>query len=170
MYSKMMMYRGEAQEVDVREQLLEQYYMEIFRYCYGILRNRQDAEDATQEVFLKALESPQLAEIDHKSAWLYKIAYRHCINRAKRNKLLQFIPFIESAKEDTTSIEEDFELQTILQQLKVEERALIVLRIVEDKSFDEIAIILSITAATARKRYERLKGKVQKIIKRGAFE
>ncbi|WP_342472321.1 hypothetical protein MHH70_01325 [Metasolibacillus sp. FSL H7-0170] len=49
MYSKTIMYRGEDEAVNAKEQILQQYYAKIFCYCYGILRNKQDAEDATQE-------------------------------------------------------------------------------------------------------------------------
>ncbi|WP_161485049.1 sigma factor [Metasolibacillus sp. FSL K6-0083] len=44
-------YVFEDEAVDAKEQILQQYYAKIFRYCYGILRNKQDAEDATQEIF-----------------------------------------------------------------------------------------------------------------------
>jgi RNA polymerase sigma-70 factor (ECF subfamily) len=150
----------------VIEELLKDYHQKIYLYCYNILRNPYDAEDATQEVFLKAIQSSKLLEIDNKSAWLYKIAYHHCLNKVKRRNLIEFIPFMDTNRsiEETESC--DFELSYILSKLKPKERALLVLRIVEDKGFAEIATILEISSPTVRKRFERVKSKVQKIIER----
>lgn len=171
MYSRTWAYRSEIDDSQLKEQLFAQYNDKIFHYCYSILRNLHDAEDATQEIFMKVVESTDLSNIENKNAWLYKIAYHHCMNKVKRKKLLQFIPFIETTNvECAQETEGDLELNVILNHLKPSERALIVLRIVEDKSFDEIATILSISPSTARKRYERIKGKIQKIIERSALQ
>ena len=148
------------------EELLQQYQQPIYRYCYNILRNSHDAEDAVQEVFLRAYQSRKVMEIDNQRAWLYKIAYNHCLNKVRRKSLIEFIPFSEKEKESVNDPDHDFELNYILSKLKPKERALIVLRIIEDREFSEIALILGINAATARKRFERVKTKIQKIIER----
>ena len=59
----------------------------------------------------------------------------------------------------------DLELDEIMSKLKAKERALLALRIIEDRDFAEVALILNITPATARKRFERVKVKVQKSLK-----
>lgn len=64
----------------------------------------------------------------------------------------------------------DMELDEIMAQLKAKERALLILRIIEDKDFAEIALIFNITPATARKKFERVKLKVQKIIERSSYD
>jgi RNA polymerase sigma-70 factor, ECF subfamily len=148
------------------EELLKDYHQKIYLYCYNIMRNPHDAEDAAQEVFLKAFQSSKLLEIDNKSAWLYKIAYHHCLNKVKRKNLIEFIPYMDNNRLKVETDTSDFELGYILSKLKPKERALLVLRIVEDKDFAEIATILGISTPTARKRFERVKSKVQKIIER----
>lgn len=77
------------------EALLKEYHQQIYLYCYNILRKPHDAEDAVQEVFLKAYQSSKLMEINNYSAWLYKIAYNHCLNKIRRKALIEFIPFTE---------------------------------------------------------------------------
>lgn len=147
------------------ETFISSHYDKIYKYCYSMLRNVEDAEDAVQEVFFKAIKSGSLTSIENPNAWLYKIAYFHCINKLKRKKLLSFVPFIES--ENTAIVIEntqDEQLQHILNQLKPEERALIVFRIIEHYSFDEIAAIIDKPAPTIRKRYERLKEKIKKML------
>ena len=158
----------EAPEAKV-EELLKEYHQKIYVYCYNILRSTPDAEDAAQEVFIKAYESKKLMEINNSSAWLYKIAYNHCLNKLKRKKIIEFIPFTEKGKVQKDD-HSDFELSHILSELKPKERALIVLRIIEDKDFTEIASILDISTPTARKRFERIKSKIQKIIERRSFD
>lgn len=152
--------------------LLKEYYEKIYVYCFNILRNAHDAEDAVQEVFIKALQNNKLLHIENYSAWLYKIAYHHCLNKIKRQSIIKFISF-----ENTSMIQDvsnnpsmDMELDEIMAQLKAKERALLVLRIIEDKDFAEIALIFNITPATARKRFERVKLKVQKIIERSSYD
>ena len=168
MYSNKLEYSlQEMNEISV-EELLAEYHRQIYVYCYNILRNAHDAEEAVQEVFLKAYESNKIREIENHSAWLYKIAYNHCINKVRRKALIEFIPFTEKNRpRENIQYEqqlEDFELDYILSKLTAKERALIVLRIKEDKDFAEIATILTISIPTARKRFERVKLKIKKII------
>ncbi|WP_102274670.1 RNA polymerase sigma factor [Cytobacillus massiliigabonensis] len=148
------------------EGLLKQHQQPIYRYCYNILRNPHDAEDAVQEVFFKAYQSRKVMDIDNHRAWLYKIAYNHCLNKIRRKTLIECIPFTGKEKKSVDELHNDFELNYILSKLKPKERALIILRINEDRDFSEIAMILGINAATARKRFERVKLKIQKIIER----
>ena len=50
MYSKTWAYRSEIDGSQLKEQLFAQYNDKIYHYCYSILRNLHDAEDATQEI------------------------------------------------------------------------------------------------------------------------
>ncbi|QFF99877.1 sigma-70 family RNA polymerase sigma factor [Psychrobacillus glaciei] len=170
MYTNVTEYVIEESHETKVEELLKEYHQKIYVYCYNILRNAHDAEDAAQEVFIKAFQSKKLMEISNSSAWLYRIAYNYCLNKIKRKKMIEFIPFAEKGRlqkeTDSSGDYSDFELSYILAQLKPKERALIVLRIIEDKDFTEIASILEISIPNARKRFERIKAKIQKIIER----
>mgnify|MGYP006794368003 CR=1 FL=1 len=147
------------------DELIEAYYDKIYKYCFSLLRNTYDAEDAVQEVFIKAMKYGKLASIENPNAWLYKISYFHCLNKIKRKKLKSFIPFIE--QETTTAVfdhDNDDQLESILIHLKPEERSLLLLRVIENYSFDEIGQIFEKPPATIRKRYERLKVKVKNLL------
>src|SRR5260221_4503942 len=66
--------------------LYERHGRSVFAYCLRQLRDRADAEDATQATFLNAFRSMQrgmLPELEH--AWLYTIAGRVCDNRRRAN-------------------------------------------------------------------------------------
>ncbi|MGN7478156.1 RNA polymerase sigma factor [Solibacillus silvestris] len=164
MQHKIMTLTGMNTQTEEIETMILSHYDKLYKYCYSILRNVEDAEDAVQDVFLKVIKSGNLSAIDNLNAWLYKIAYFHCINKLKRRRILSFVPFIESENPMVKAENAmDEQLQNILSQLKPEERALIVLRIIENYSFEEIAAIMDKTAPTIRKRYERLKGKIKKL-------
>lgn len=169
MYVNKTEYTIEEVNESIFEDLLKQYHQPVYIYCYNILRNSHDAEDAVQDVFMKAFQSRRMIEINNHSAWLYKIAYNHCINKIRRKALIEFIPFTEKNRlenEMDQELHSDDEIHYILSKLNPKERAISVLRIIEERDFMEIGEILSISAQTARKRYERVKGKIQKILER----
>ncbi|CAM3099337.1 hypothetical protein PALU110988_01305 [Paenibacillus lupini] len=68
--------------------IVELYQRRIFIYCCRMLENEQEAEDAAQDIFVKAYQSIQsYRPTAGFSAWLYKIAYRHCLNVLRRRRL-----------------------------------------------------------------------------------
>lgn len=149
-------------------ELMLRYHKPIFIYCFHMLRQRQDAEDATQEIFLKAMNHVHSErEIRTESAWLYRIAHNHCINMLRRRKLLSFLPFGQerngefSQEASYAQVEESMAIDGLLAKLSVEDRSVMVLRIIEDKSYEEIGEILRASPATVRKKFQRAKSKVK---------
>ncbi|MEK3765541.1 RNA polymerase sigma factor [Solibacillus sp. FSL K6-4121] len=165
MQHKMMTIANKQSFTHAMDELIEAYYDKIYKYCFSLLRNTYDAEDAVQEVFIKAMKHGKLASIENPNAWLYKISYFHCLNKIKRKKLKSFIPFIEQeAKTAVFDHDNDDQLESILVHLKPEERSLLLLRVIENYSFEEIGQIFEKPPATIRKRYERLKIKVKNLL------
>ena len=69
------------------EALCDLHYRPLLTYCRGMLRSRQDAEDAVQETFLSAYEHFMGGDRpDHLRAWLYAIARNNCLMRVRRRK------------------------------------------------------------------------------------
>lgn len=78
---------AQAGEANSFESLVRMYQQRIFSFCYYMLGNKQEAEDAVQEVFLKAYRKLKNYRYDYSfSAWLYKIASNHCRTELKRKK------------------------------------------------------------------------------------
>jgi RNA polymerase sigma-70 factor (ECF subfamily) len=153
------------------EQIIDEYGQKIYKYCYGMLRNKQEAEDATQEVFIKAYKSSELRDIANVSSWLYKVAYNHCLNVIKRNRLISFLPIKEEMKVDsstqlTDSSENGFSemITNVMLKLSAQNRAVLILRVVEEKSYEEIATIVNKKPDAVRKQFERVKKKVKNYI------
>jgi RNA polymerase sigma-70 factor (ECF subfamily) len=137
-----------------------------------MLGNFNEAEDSVQEAFLKAYKNIKgYNKSISFSAWIYKITYNHCINVIRRKKLMKFVPFIEEEKADDKDITERLEeselnntLKSVLNKISPKDRSIIISKIIEEKSFEEIGIILNMKPATIRKRYERLRKKLKSIL------
>ena len=63
---------------------LEQYYDDIYRYCYLRLNDRHAAEDMAQETFLRFLEASEYRDMGKPLAFLYTIARNLCIDYMRR--------------------------------------------------------------------------------------
>ena len=82
--------RARAGDAEAWGELYRDYAPAIFRFCRRALPTRQDAEDATMEVFVKVKE--KLHQYDSArpfSSWLYKVAANHCWDLLRRRKIRQ---------------------------------------------------------------------------------
>ena len=76
--------RGDAEAFD---RLMALHTDKIFALAWGVLQNREDALDATQEVFIKMHGAlARFSASDNLNAWLYRVCLNHCIDRKRRAK------------------------------------------------------------------------------------
>lgn len=69
------------------ERLLDVYHQPLFAYLTRLLRNRDDAEDALQEVWCKVIRQKDAYRDQGKfSSWLYRIAHNHCLDTFRKRK------------------------------------------------------------------------------------
>jgi RNA polymerase sigma-70 factor (ECF subfamily) len=156
-------------EAELYEVIVKSFQQQLFHYCYHMLGNVQEAEDAVQDAFLKAFEKiGTYGSSVSFSAWLYKITYHHCINIIRRKRLISFIPFIDEAGMGAAGIETALEenelgraLAKALKKLPPADKSVLLLRTLEEKTFEEISVILGVKPAAARKKYERGKKKLK---------
>lgn len=145
-------------------EIYEQYYTMVYRLCLLLLKNKQDAEDAAQTVFLKIMEKqPVFSDEDHTRAWLLTVTRNHCrdIQRSfwhKKRSDLEDLP---------EPLVEDFDKQEgllfeIFQSLPKKQREVVYLYYFEDYSIKEISHILNRNESTiqsqlfaARKRMKK---------------
>jgi RNA polymerase sigma-70 factor (ECF subfamily) len=148
--------------------LIVRFHTPVFRYCYHMLRHKQEAEDAVQDIFLKVVQhSAHWEEIHSPSAWIYRVAHHHCLNLAAKKRLQRLLPVRligvqPTVAEDSHSrAEEAMAIDAMLARLSPAERSIMILRILEDRSHEEIALITRASPAAVRKKFERAKNKLR---------
>lgn len=151
--------------------LFDTYGLKLLRYATSILLNKQDAEDIVQEVFVTAYKKSHLFDGQNEQAWLYKITYNKCINHKKRLSLLTWekseaLDQVEAVMPDEISET----MQKALQGLKDKERMVLYMRVVEGYNYEDLTQITGESVATLRKRYERTKQKIKKLLEQQAHD
>ncbi|MCR8646011.1 RNA polymerase sigma factor [Paenibacillus sp. N1-5-1-14] len=145
--------------------LVCEYQRKIHVYSYHMLRNKEEAEDAVQEIFLKCYQNiHQYAQGTSFSGWLYTVAYNHCINLLKKRSLRHKLIALYRTQLAQAKQEVDYaslSVHDVLDLLSAEDRNLLVLRVWEDQSFDEISRIMNCKPTTVRKRFERIRKKLK---------
>jgi RNA polymerase sigma factor (sigma-70 family) len=162
-----------AQQGDVHafEELVERYHGKIYGLTYNMTSNREDAEDLTQEVFVKAFEAlPRFKGKSSFYTWLYRIAVNKTINyRKKRNRkrALSLDQFDQDIKTDDiyhdltskgsplrnislTELQE--KLNEALQNLSEKHRTVVVMHDMQGIPHEEIAKTVGASVGTVRSR------------------
>lgn len=149
----------QAGDNDAWGELYRQYAPAIFRFCRRALPTREDAEDATTEVFMKVRQ--KLGSYDATrpfTAWLYKVASNHCWDMLRRRRIRQDL---ETGDLETLPLEHpdpsqlerlqaersSKEVRNGLAKLPGRARMALVLRYYAEMSYDEIAETLGVRRA-----------------------
>jgi RNA polymerase sigma factor (sigma-70 family) len=164
--------RVQAGEVESYAHIVEAYQKPIYRYCCRLLGSQTEAEDAVQDILVKAYQHiGTYRPIVSFSSWLYKIAYHHCLSLIRKRQrhlkimaLFQPDPPAESPEQLMDRYIFNEHLTFALLKLKMDERNLLVLRIFEEQSFPEIAEILDKNTDAVKKKYRRTITKLGKIM------
>jgi RNA polymerase sigma-70 factor, ECF subfamily len=156
-----------AGQQDAFEVLVERYKDAVQNLAYRMLSNVTEAEDVTQEVFVRAYTQLATYKPAHKfSTWLLSIASHLAIDQLRRRRFLALpledVPFLEwitdlGAGPEQTALEgeQHDEIQAYLQRLPGKYRAVILLRYWYDLSYEEIAMALNLTPALVKARLHR---------------
>src|SRR6266403_1490831 len=151
--------RAKAGDAEAWGQLYHDYAPAIFRFCRRALPTREDAEDATMEVFMKL--RGKLNQYDSTrsfTAWLYKVAANHCWDSLRRRKSrqdketgdLENVPLEHpdpSQLERLIEQRSSEEVRKALSKLGARARMALVMRYYSDMSYDEIADALGVRRA-----------------------
>ena len=124
-----------------------------YRFAYTFVKNKADAEDILSESTVKALKSIKtLKDEKYIKSWFYKIITNTAITHINRSKKLVSVDFSE-CDEISHNDKTDFEFFDILKDLSLQDRNIIVLKILENMKFAEIAEILKLNESTVKTRY-----------------
>ncbi|QQE75652.1 RNA polymerase sigma factor [Brevibacillus composti] len=157
-------------------ELIQRYQHMIFVFIYKMVNNRTDAEDLTQEVFVKAYEKLSTFRGDSQfSSWLHTLARNKTIDFIRRRKFhdsdeqLAYVPSqvrSESPQESLMTKETRREIEAAFSLLSESYREVIVLRCTHEYPFEKIAALLGIAESTARVRYLRARQELAKLLSR----
>lgn len=143
------------------EELLRRQENRVYRTALAILGNVQDAEDQTQETFLRYLEKrPVFESPEHEKAWLLTVTRNGCISRL-RSKQRQNLPL--EVDIPIPGPEEREELEELF-ALPPEDREVLHLFYYEGYSTREIAKITGVREGTVRSRLSRARGKLKALL------
>ncbi len=127
--------------------LLQRYTMLLLGVCMKYLKNEEEAKDAVQQVFLKAINELHKYKVDYFKSWLYMVAKNHCLMKlrdkgkytAEINEQLMATP--DETVDKNNYIEKDKALTAMAQaltQLNKEQQLCVTLFYLEKKSYHEI--------------------------------
>src|ERR1700722_15350805 len=151
--------RARAGDADAWGELYREYAPAMFRFCRRSLPTREEAEDATMEIFMKLRDKlVQYDETRSFTAWLYKVAANHCWDLLRRRKTRQDketedVETVPLEHPDPNQLDRMIEQSTndevrkALSKLGARARMALVMRYYSDMSYDEIADALGVRRA-----------------------
>jgi RNA polymerase sigma-70 factor (ECF subfamily) len=149
--------------------LVERFRARVWRICYRLLGNEADAHDAAQEVFVRLfLHRAKFEGRSKYSTWLHGIAVRTCLTirrgRGRRQKHENVSTEATELSSGTTPPVEglNLDLLKMLETLDEEDRAIVILKYVEEYSYEELAEIFNLSVSACKMRISRAREKIQK--------
>ncbi|MBD3285708.1 sigma-70 family RNA polymerase sigma factor [candidate division WOR-3 bacterium] len=149
-----------------REKALEKIYENhvpmVYNLCYRMLGNRADAQDATQDAFVKVYRNLDKFRGRAKlSTWIYRITMNHCIDRLRR-KRLKTVQISEMQASPKRSHDTRIALEKAISDLSPSYRSVFILHDVQGFRHAEIAEILNITPGSSKSLLHRSRSILRK--------
>lgn len=153
---------AQAGDIAAFRHLYDNYAARIFALCLRLAGNRCLAEEATQEVFIKAWQRlPSFEQKAQFATWLHSLAANVCISylRRQRSWLKRILPweYIEEPVLSPPSVHTQEQLEAMIARLPQQARWVFVLSAVEGYRHQEIAQMLNIAEGTSKAQLNRAK-------------
>ncbi|SED69630.1 RNA polymerase sigma factor SigE [Ruania alba] len=158
------------------EQVVRENSDRVYRLAYRLTGNRADAEDLTQEVFVRVFRSLSSYAPGTFEGWLHRITTNLFLDGQRRKKRIRFdalgpaaerVPATGEAGSPERRYEHenlDTDIQAALDGLKPQYRAAVVLCDIEGLSYEEIGATLGISMGTVRSRIHRGRAQLRKVL------
>ncbi len=161
------------------EQLLRRYESAIWRLCYRMTANEEDAADLTQEALVRVWQKlPDFRFRSSFSTWLYRLTTNLCLDFLRSKKRRPTVPLereddgepslpeprdpAPTPEEAVLASEEQERLQKALAALEPEQRRLLALRVDRELNYAQMAEILSVPEGTVKSRLARAREALRK--------
>jgi RNA polymerase sigma-70 factor (ECF subfamily) len=145
----------------------------VYGYVHAILADRAEAEDVVQEVFLRALtRSRRWFGLRNPAGYLYRAARNEALSRLRKRgvrtraaaELTYSVEVLAPLETSLESAEEAARVNSALLALPVEQREVVVLKVYQNLTFNEIARITGASQNTAASRYRYALAKLKEIL------
>jgi RNA polymerase sigma-70 factor (ECF subfamily) len=176
--------RVQAQDEMAFREIVDRYQAKVYSIIYGILRNRNDAEDIAQQVFAKIYFS--IKNFDFRSSlltWIYKITVNECYDYLRKKRVRKLVYESDFTTEDSLLMENsepamdlkpavDVQLAQrdlvvkLLSKISDEDRSLILLKEVEGHSVEELSQMTGMNENTIKVKLFRARQKLVKAAQR----
>ena len=176
--------RVQAKDEMAFREVVERYQSKVYSIIYGILRNRNDAEDIAQQVFAKIYFS--IGNFDFRSSlltWIYKITVNECYDYLRKKRVRKLVYESDFSPEESLRMEnsEPASDQTpgvdtqlahhdliikLLSKISEEDRSLILLKEVEGHSVEELSQMTGMNENTIKVKLFRARQKLVKAAQR----
>ena len=153
------------------EAIVREHSARVYRLAYRLTGNRHDAEDLTQEVFVRVFRSLSTYTPGTFEGWLHRITTNLFLDTARRKQRIRMdgmgedgdrYPATDGGPERAFEHDNlDVDIQRSLDELPPEYRAAVVLCDIEGLSYEEIAVTLGIKLGTVRSRIHRARARLR---------
>ena len=170
--------RAQREDKEAFEELIRRHTNRVFAVASGILHRREDVEDVSQQVFVKAYFS--LKRFDQRAAfstWLYKITVNECWDLLRKRKVRPLVYEADLSEEQakqllasdqgapdrpdvSQSLEARQQVEMLLEGLDERDRTMLILKEVEGFAIEEIAAVLDLNSNTVKVRLFRARKKI----------
>lgn len=147
--------------------MFQKYSDMVYRFAYSLVKNREDAQDIHQEVFVRYIcARPAFEDEDHERAWFLRVTVNLCKNLWKTAWKRKVIGGYEEREEgQIVEWQEEDSLIHVVKELPQKYRMVIHLFYYEELSIEEISRILHAKPSTVRTQLTRARQQLKKLLK-----
>lgn len=163
------------------KELVDTYKDMVFNVCYGFIKNKEDAEDITQDVFFSIYKNIENFKLESRlSTWIYRIAVNRSLNHIRKRKLMKIFSKINLKEEDeevnvpasedsaadysVMSKEKKEIISKALDKLPSNQKIAFILHNTQGFSYEEIAEIMNCSVSAVESRIHRARTNLQKYL------
>jgi len=152
--------------------IVDKYKAFVFNICIRILKNKEEAEEAAQDSFIKAFKSIDGFKHESKfSTWLYRITFNNAISKTRGKKVFNTeinesvndsvnLSYVSDGLENLKRVDRKVVLKKAMEKLTEEENLLISLYYFEENSIAEVSIITGLEANYIKVKVHRTRKKL----------
>ncbi|MDW7682574.1 MAG: sigma-70 family RNA polymerase sigma factor [Bacillota bacterium] len=168
-------------DLSAYDELMQRYEKKVYTLCFRMAGNHNDAEDLAQEAFLKAFRAlPSFKGESQFSTWLYRIVTNTCLDerrkRARKPVTVSLDKPLETGEgemavtlpgdapdplSEALTVELRGEIQKLLMELPEEQRIVLIMRDLQEYTYEEIATVLGIQLGTVKSRLNRARARMR---------